>query len=126
MRKTSCLLIGALALTGSLAGAAKQTVIIPVAINADHVNDGSVSNPNEDPLTVIALCGATAFSKTVEGWVKKSSGSSYELIASTAGAGRLSIDLVAPWQWAFKVVVTKQGGGTLPAGVCKATAWWTE
>jgi len=53
------LLAAGFGLSAAMAGAAVQTVIIPVPVNADRINDGSISNPNQDPLTLIALCGAT-------------------------------------------------------------------
>jgi len=58
----------------------------------------------------------------VEGWVKRNSADPYQLIASTAGSGRLSITFVVPRDWHFKIAVTPVSA----SGACKATAWWTE
>lgn len=123
------ILFGAvLGLTATMA-AAQQTDFINVSLDAWHQSDDLAINPNyDDVLMVIGSCNATNQAKTIEGWVRKPGNSQGVLVASLSGmTGRQSITIVVPPNWAFKVVVNKQGGVGVPAGgACGATAWWTD
>jgi hypothetical protein len=113
--------------SASPAAAERQSNFVYAAINTDLANDGSLPNPNPDPLTVVAFCNATSASKTVEAWVWPNVGDPRVLVASQTAAVRTTITFVVPVGWHFRVNVAAQYGGTIPAGTaCRVTAWWTE
>jgi hypothetical protein len=109
------------------AAAERQSNFVYAAINTDLANDGTLANPNPDPLTIIAFCNATSAPKVVEAWVWPNAGDPRVLVGSQTGTTRATVAFVVPVGWHFRVTVAGQSGGTIPAGTaCRVTAWWTE
>jgi hypothetical protein len=100
----------------------------PVGINIPLTNNNATENPKKKPLIIIARCNATVGAKDIEGWVGKNNAATVQdMVASLSGNGRQTITFVVPWQWYYRINVSAQPNGGIPAGgVCTATAWWSD
>src|SRR5688572_19324888 len=100
MKTKIALLVAAGGLSASSAISAQQPNIIQVPINVQQVNDGTIFNPNPDPLTIVVLCNATSANKRIEAWVAPPQGTQV-MVASESGTERQSITFVVPVGWSF-------------------------